>query len=119
MNLFYGIALRAQQTLENSRMLGIDRIDGRLMRCRRSHYQRARRHQGFLIGQSDGFARLDGRERGLEAAEADHGRHYHIYLRRLNQLAGSVYAQMHLHPGKRIPHLLVLLRIANDHMRHG
>ena len=80
MNQVDGIAPRAQQALENGRMFRVHRIDGRMAALGLPHHQRTGRHQGFLVGQGDGFPRPDGGKRGPEPAEAHHGGHHHIHL---------------------------------------
>ena len=116
MNQAHGISLRTQQALEDGRMLRIYRIYAGAATV--PHHQRAGGHQGFLVGQGQGFPGTDSRERRFKPAEAHHGSHHHIHFRRLHQFTGGVYAQMHLHARQRGFHLRKFVRIANDHMRH-
>ena len=63
----------AHQALENSAMLGIHRHDFRAALFRRRHHQLSGAHQGFLVGKSNAFFRLDGRQGWTEAHHTHNG----------------------------------------------
>ena len=115
-NLFHRIAMGAQQALEDGRMFRIYRIDGSIAAGGLPHHQRTGSHQGFLVGQGDGFAGTDGSQRGFEPAETYHSSYHHLHLGSLDQLTGGINAQTDIYAREGLLHLLELVRIADYHM---
>ncbi|MDT4848397.1 hypothetical protein FQZ97_824850 [compost metagenome] len=69
----------ACKTLEYSRMLTVNRNNRYSFLCSFLHHQFSGHNKGFLIGQTNGFARFYGREGRVEAGVAYNGTEHKIY----------------------------------------
>ena len=71
----------ALQTLEYGGMLGIDREDPGVVAPGCGSHNLAGGHEGFLVGQRDGLAALQGVEHGCKAAVAHHRAHHDVVIK--------------------------------------
>ena len=71
----------ALQTLEYGGMLGIDREDPGMVASGGSRHNLAGGHEGFLVGQRDGLAALQGVEHGHKAAVTHHRAHHYVVVK--------------------------------------
>ena len=62
------------EALEDGAVLAVDRQDAHAAPRRASGHQRPGHDQGFLVGQRDRFAGIDGRQRRAKPGAAHHGR---------------------------------------------
>ena len=100
-------------------MLRVDREDGRSVLAGQRHHEASCGHKGFLIGQGDGLAGLDGGDGGLQPAESDHRGEHDVDLRVLEQFADGVDAGKYLYIKwiESSGHFVVEVRVADDHAR--
>ena len=89
-DLFDGIV--QLQALENGRMFRIDRKNGDTVLQRQFVDNFTGDDHGFLVGQSDGLASLDGPHRGQQTGIADHGSQYDVDGFRFDNLSNGVHA---------------------------
>ena len=83
--------LPASQTLEDGRVLGIDRHDLRAAFPGAAHDDVARAHERLLIGQRDAAALFNGRERRPQADRAGHRRDDGVRVREHRRLTQGVF----------------------------
>ena len=70
---FYFVVRAAPQGLENRAVLTVHGSQADMVLRDGFHHQVARRHEGFLVGQGDVLATLDGGQRRFQSGVADHG----------------------------------------------
>ena len=85
----FGAAAGAEG-LEDGGVLAVDGDDFGVVAASQVHNQVAGHDQGFLVGQGEAFAALDGGQSGGEAGGADHGGEDDVGLGQLGQAAAVV-----------------------------
>ena len=85
-----------RQHLENGIVFAVHRQQPGAMRAHGVHKQAAGHHQGFFIGQINGFARLGRGQCRHQTGGADNGRHHRVYFATGGHIAQRLLAKQHL-----------------------
>ena len=109
--------LLTHQTLEDSRVLGVNRQDRHSLLGCHTHHQVTTYNQSLLICQSNLLARLNSCNRRKQTRIANQSIHNHIDLRRAHHLLDGITTRINLDwiCRQRLLELEIFILIADDH----
>ena len=105
-----------RETLEDGRVLGVDRQDGGLVPAGKGHDIRAAHDERLLVGQRQFLARFERRDRGGQTGIADQGVHHDVDIACGGNLRHGLVARVDLRVGvgQRVAQGRVALPVGDD-----
>ena len=115
-DLLDGVLILTDETLEDGRVLTIDRQDGGVVLLGQLQDQFTGNHQCLLVGETNRLTCLDGMDGGVQTGETDHGSKHHVDRTCLHNLVECLGTGIHFDVGQ-VAHqrlqLIVTLFVGN------